>query len=204
MFGSGQGSVMLPLSGGGSAMRSIISFMVLVVVGAIVLGLVLGGTELLNPNKAAAEAEKTRAETVAFVAQANNEQRYHEIELKALEEQAAYEQKRREIELRALEEQAKQQAAVEAQALAARRAKELELLEIAVIVGLGVLSAVVVVLSGIGGYYLICRARRPLLEQQLVQATTPAREGRLIPYPQTLPQEDILDYVREILSDEAA
>jgi hypothetical protein len=204
-------------------MRSIISFIVLVVAGAIVLGLVLGGTELLNPNKAAAEAEKTRAETDVFVAQNNHEQQRHEIELKALEEQtayerqrheielktleeqAAYEQQRREIELRALEEQAKQQTAVEAQALAARRAKELELFELAVIVGLGVLSAVVIVLSGVGGYYLIRPARRPLLEQQPAQATTPpAREGRLILYPQRLVQEEILDHVRDLLADEVA
>jgi hypothetical protein len=190
-------------------MKSIVVFLSLVVVGGIVLGLALSDAEFLNPNKGAAEAEKIRAETDAFVAENSYEQQRHETELKALEEQtayerqrreielkdleeqAAYEQQRRQIELRALEEQAKQQAAVEAQALAARRAKELELLEVAAIVGLGVGSAAVVILSGAGVYYLICRARKPLFEQQPEQATAPER-GVLI------------DYVRDMLSEKAA
>lgn len=186
-------------------MKAGVVFAGFLLIGAVILGVALSGdSELLNPNKGAAEAEKVRAETAAFVAQNNYEQRRREIELKALEEQAAYEQQRQEIELKALEEQAKQRAAVEAQALAARRAKELEFFELAVIVGLGVLSAVVLALSGIGGYYLICRARKLLLEEQPMQATVPEREGRLILYPQTSIQEDILDYVRDILADEAA
>jgi len=106
-----------------------------VLISAVILGVALRDSELLNPNKGTAEAERIRAETAAVVAQNN------------------YEQQRREIELKAFEEQSKQQATVEAQALAARRAKELELLELAVKVG----SAIALLLSAAMTYYLICR-----------------------------------------------
>lgn len=186
---------MLPLSGG-SAMKGVIVLIGLVLAGAIVLGVALSDSELLNPNNGRAEAERIRAETDAFVAEKSYEQQRYEIglkaleeqtayekqrreiELKALEEQAAYEQRRREIELSALEEQAKQQAVVEAQTLAARRAKELELLETFATVGQVVGFAVMITLAATVSYYLIAKARA-LSKGQVVKEIQRSDEATL-------------------------
>jgi len=118
-------------------MKALLIFMGLILVGAIVVGLLLGNSELLNPSLHRAKVDKLKAETEAFRAQ------------------TAYEQRQREIELRLAEEKA----AVELQALQDRRAKESEFLELAAIVGL-IVGSIVVTTLGIGAsYYIIAKAR---------------------------------------------
>jgi hypothetical protein len=189
-------------------MKAIVVFASFVLIGAVILGVALSDSEFLNPDKGAAEAEKIRAEIAAFVAENGNEQRHREIELKALEEQAAYEQRRREIELkalenqtayehqlheielRALEEQAKQQAAVEGQALAARWAKELELMERnaqlkAELFELGarISLGVVVMLGGAAAFRLLCGGPVRLRREKQPAAEVIQQDRRVIRFP---------------------
>lgn len=142
-------------SGGG--VKALCIFVGLILIGAVVVGVMLGGSELFNPSLNAAKAEKLRAETAALRAQ------------------ATYEQQQREIALRLAE----QKAAVELQALQARRAAELELLELTVTVSLIVGSAAVTALALAGSYYLIERARA-LPKEQLVKEM-PRPELRILP-----------------------
>jgi len=135
----------------GGAMKALCIFLGLVLVGAVIVGVMLGGSELLSPSLNAAKADRLKAETAALRAQ------------------AAYEQQQRELALRLAE----QKAAMELQALQARRAKELELLELAVTVGLIVGSAAVTALALAGSYYLIERARALPKEQPLKELQRP-------------------------------
>lgn len=121
----------------GDAMKAFWTVAGLVLVAAVIAGVLLGGSELLSPSLHAAKADRLKVETAAFRAQ------------------AAYEQRQREIELRLAEEKA----IVELQALQDRRAKELEFLELAAIVGLIVGSAVVAALVAAVTYYLIEKAK---------------------------------------------
>jgi len=121
----------------GSAMKALCVFIGLILVGAIVAGVMLGDSELLSPSLNTAEADRIRAETAALRAQ------------------TAFEQQQRSIELRLAE----QKADAELQALQARRAKELELLETTTTVGQVVGSTVAIVLAVAASYYLIAKAR---------------------------------------------
>lgn len=141
----------------GSAMKPLCIFVGLLLVSAVVAGIILGGTELLNPSVRKAEADKLKAET------------------DALRAQAAYEHQQREIELKLAE----QKATVELQAFQERRAKELELLELAVTVGLIVGSAAVTALAFAGSYYLIERARALPREQPVREMQRP--DLRILP-----------------------
>ena len=158
-------------------MRSVTVLIGLVVAGAIVLGLALSDADVLNPKTSDAMARRMNAETDAYISQ------------------MTYEQKRQELELRVLEERS----AIEAQALVAQRAKELELmerdaqlksrlLELAVLLSFGIVA----VIGGAAAFYLLC-AGFALLRQQKQPATEVAREGRrVISFPGLLQRARVL------------
>ena len=109
----------------------------LLLIGAVVVGIYFGGSELLSPSMHSAEVDKLEAEAAALQEQTAYERRQHQIELD-LEEQKA------EVELKALQ---------------ARRAKQLELMEPLAIVGAVIGSIVAFTLTVAGSYYLIKKAR---------------------------------------------
>lgn len=151
-------------------MKSIAVLTGVVLVGATVLGFALSDAEFLNPKTSDAVARRMNAETDAYTAE-------------------------KEIELRTLEERS----AIEAQALVAQRAKELELMErdallkprlfeLAVMVSLGVLTVV----GGAVIFYLLC-ASLALLRQPKQPADEVAQEGRgVIPFPGLPPRARVL------------
>jgi hypothetical protein len=142
-------------------MKSVAVLTGVVLVGAIVLGFALSDAEFLNPKTSDALARRMNAETDVYTAE-------------------------KEIELRTLEERA----AIETQALAAQRAKELELMErdarlksrlfeLAVMLGLGVVAMV----GCAAAVYLLC-AGFALLRQQKQAAIGVTQENRrVVPFP---------------------
>jgi hypothetical protein len=135
----------------GGAAQAVCVFVGLLLVGAVVAGVFLGGSELLSPSVHEAEANKLKAEA------------------DAIRTQTAYEERQRQIAL----DLAEQKAATELQTLQARRAKQLELMEPLTIVGTVVGSLVVLTLTVTISYYFITKARAvqgPVLERaQLAQ-----------------------------------
>lgn len=133
-------------------MKALCTFMGLLLIGAAVAGVYVGGSELLSPSVHAAKADKLEAEASALLAQTAYEARQHEIELTLAE----------------------QKAAAELQALQARRARQLELVEPIAIVGMVVGSVAALTLTATVSYYLIAKARATTGKQvsegeQLVQ-----------------------------------
>lgn len=121
----------------GNTTRPFWVFAGIVLIGAVIAGVLLGGSELLNPSLNSAKADKLNAETAAFRAKMVHEQRQREVELRLVEEKAA----------------------IELQALRDRRAREAELLEFAGIVGLVTGSAVAIALTVAASYYIVAKAR---------------------------------------------
>jgi hypothetical protein len=76
-----------PQEGGG--MRALVWFLGLLLVGAVVVGILLGNSELINPSLHAAKVDKLEAEAEALRAQTAYEERKHEIELQALQDRRA-------------------------------------------------------------------------------------------------------------------
>ena len=150
-----------------------LSFVVIVILlGAVLLGANLSKTDLLNPHTRTAEARRMDVETDALAAQYEIDQQLRQIELSRIQEETT----------------------INLEALRARRAKELELMErdahlksrlfeLAVTVGLGVVA----VIGGAAALYLLC-AGFALAKQQRQSAPEPTREDRrLIRFP-GLPQ----------------
>lgn len=121
----------------GGAARVVCVFVGLLLIGAVVAGIFLGGSELLSPSVHEAEVEKLKAEA------------------DAIRVQTAYEERKREIELTSAE----QKVAADLQALQARRAKQLELMEPIAIIGMIVGSIAALTLTIAVSYYLVTKAR---------------------------------------------
>jgi hypothetical protein len=121
----------------GGAMKALCTFMGLLVIGAVVAGVYLGDSELFSPSVHAAKADKLAAEAAAL--------RAH----------TAYEERQRQIAL----DIAEQKAAAELQALQARRARQLELMEPLAIVGMVVVSIAALTVTLAVSYYFIAKAR---------------------------------------------
>ncbi len=145
---------------------------IVILLGAVLLGFTLSQTDIFNPHTRTAEASRIEAETAALVAQNKFDEQFRQIALNRIQEETN----------------------IDLEALRARRAKDLELIErdaqlksrlfeLAVIIGLGVVA----VIGGVAAFYLLC-AGFALLRQQKQPATEVAREGRrVIPFP-GLPQ----------------
>lgn len=118
-------------------MKALCTFIGLLLIGAVVAGVYLGGSELLSPSVHAARADKLEAEAAALRAQ------------------TAYEEHQRQIAL----DTAEQKAAVELETLQARRAKQLELMEPIAFVGMIVGSIAAITLTIAVSYYLVTKAR---------------------------------------------
>lgn len=117
-------------------MKALFTFLGLLLIGALVAGLFLGNAELFRPSVTKAETERIKAET---------------DELRA---QTAYKERQRQIALAAAE----RKAAVEEDALKARHARQLELMEPLAIAGTAVVSIAVLTLTVAIAYYLIVKA----------------------------------------------
>lgn len=122
-----------------SGMQALCWFVGLLLIGAVVAGIYLGGSELLSPSVHSAEVDKREAEAAA------------------LREQTAYEKRQHQMALD-LEEQ---KAEVELEAFQARRAKQLELMEPLAIVGAVVGSIAALTLTVAVSYYLVKKAKAP-------------------------------------------
>ena len=118
-------------------MKALCTFMGFLLIGAVVAGVYLGDSELLSPSVHAAQADKLEAEAAALRAQ------------------TAYEERQRQIAL----DIAEQKAAAELQALQARRARQLELMEPLAIVGMVVVSIAALTVTLAVSYYFIAKAR---------------------------------------------
>ena len=118
-------------------MKALFTFLGLLLIGALLTGLFLGNAELFRPSAHKAEAERIKAETDDIRAQ------------------TAYKERQRQISLAAEE----QKAAAEVEALRARRARQLELVEPLSIAGTVVLSIAVLTLTAAIAYYVIAKAR---------------------------------------------
>jgi hypothetical protein len=139
-----------------------------VLLGAVLLGLTLSRADVLNQHTRTAEARRM------------------DVETDALADQYKFDQELRQIELARIQEETN----INLDALRARRAKELELMErdarlksrlfeLAVIVGLGVVALI----GGAAGLYLLC-AGFALARQQKQPAPEVAQEDRpVIPFP---------------------
>ena len=145
---------------------------IVILLGAVLLGFTLSQTDVFNPHTRTAEASRIEAETAALVAQNKFDEQFRQIALNRIQEETN----------------------IDLEALRARWAKELELMErdaqlksrlfeLAVMIGLGVVA----VIGGTAAFYLLC-AGFALLRQQKQPTTEVAREGRrVIPFP-GLPQ----------------
>jgi hypothetical protein len=127
-------------------MKALAFVVIVILVGAVLLGLNLSQTDVFNPHTRIAEASRIEAETAALVAQ--NE----------------YDEQLRQIELDRIREETK----INLEALRARRAKEVEILEqearrrsdlheLAVLLVVGAGAVAILVLSVALAYYLVCR-----------------------------------------------
>ena len=158
-------------------MKSVVVLIGLALAGAIVLGVALSDSELLNPNKGSAEAEKIRAETAAFVTQNNYEQQRREIELKAAEQQAAIDARFREA-----------QHAKELELMERNSQLKARLIELAVVGGL----VVIAVLSGAGAFYILCASFTLLRQPQQLAPGIRQEKGWVIPFPGLLQRARVL------------
>jgi hypothetical protein len=77
-------------------MQSLFTFLGLLLIAAVIVGAVLGNSELLNPSMNAAEVDKLEAEAEAIRAQTAYEEQKHQIELQALREREARRQEMQE------------------------------------------------------------------------------------------------------------
>lgn len=121
----------------GDTMKALCTFIGLLLIGAVVAGVYLGGSELLSPSVHAAKADKLEAEAAALRAQTASEERQRRIALDIAE----------------------QKAAVELQALQARRARQLELMEPLAVGGVVVGSIAALTVTIAVSYYFITKAR---------------------------------------------
>jgi hypothetical protein len=120
-----------------SGVQALCWFVGLLLIGAVVAGIYLGGSELLSPSVHSAEVDKLEAEAAALREQTTYEERQHQMELDVEEQKA-------EVELGALQ---------------ARRAKQLELMEPLAIIGMVVGSIATLTLTFAVSYYFIKKAR---------------------------------------------
>jgi len=153
-------------------MKALAFVTIVILLGAVLIGLDLSQTDLLNPHTRTAEASRVEAETAALVAQNKFDEQLRQIELNRVQEETN----------------------IDLEALRVRRVKELEfmerdaqaksrLFELAVAASLGIVA----VIGGAGAFYLLC-AGIALLRQQKQLTIEVAQEGRrVIPFP-GLPQ----------------
>jgi len=157
--------------GGGNGMKTLSFVVIVILLGAVLLGANLSKTDLLNPHTRTAEARRMDVETDALAAQ-------YEIDLQL-----------RQIELTRIQEETN----INLEALRARQAKELELMErdanlksrlfeLAVTVGLGVIA----VLGVAAGFYLLCAGFAMLKRKQQPAPETTREDRRALHFPRLL------------------
>jgi len=143
-------------------MKAIAFVAIVILLGAVLLGLNFSPTDLFNPHTRTVEPHRMDIETNAPAAQYEIDQQLRQIELTRIQEETN----------------------VNLEALRARQAKELELMErdaqlksrlfeLAVIISLGVVA----VLSGAAAFYLLC-AGCALLRREKQPATEVTQEDR--------------------------
>lgn len=142
------------------------TFLLVVLAAFLALGLVVGASEVLNQQSAAAIARERDARTAAILAENQYQQQRHAIELQAL-------QARREQELIQMQQD---------------HARWAEFKEIATLVSLGVLAAAIIILAGAGAFWIVCRGLAmsrmpPKLARPVRQ---PARGGRVLLFPRVV------------------
>jgi hypothetical protein len=156
------------MPGGGNGMKAIAFVAIVILLGAVLLGLNLSQADVFNQYTRTAEARRMDVETDALAAQYEIDQQLRQIELARIQEETN----------------------INLEALRARRAKELilmerdaqlkaELLELAARISLWVLAALV----GAAAFYLLC-AGLVLLRRGKQPATEVTREHRRVaPFP---------------------
>jgi len=148
--------------GGGNGMKTLAFVVIVILLSTVLLGLNLSRTDILNPHTRTAEARRMDVETDALAAQYEIDQQLRQIELTRIQEETN----------------------INLDALRARRAKELELMErdaqlksrlfeLAVMISLGVVA----VLGGAATFRLFC-AGFALLRREKQPATEVTQEDR--------------------------
>ena len=92
----------------GYGTRAVCGLIVLVLIGAVTLGISLGPSALFNRPLVEAEADKVRAETDELRAQNDHNQKLRNIELQRAKQQTDYEKEQQEIQLEFARQKAQQ------------------------------------------------------------------------------------------------
>ncbi|MGA9348757.1 MAG: hypothetical protein WBW48_08135 [Anaerolineae bacterium] len=141
---------------------------IVVLLGAVLLGFTLSQTDILNQHTRTAEARRMDVETDALADQYKFDQELRQIELKRIQEETT----------------------INLEALRARRAKELELMnrgaqlksrlfELAAMISLGVF----VVLGGAEAFRLFCAGFALLRQEKQAAAGVTQENRRVVPFP---------------------
>jgi hypothetical protein len=150
-------------------MKALAFVAIVILLGAVSLGLSLSNSDLLNPYTGTAEARRIAVETDALAAQYEFDQQLQQVELNRIQEETN----------------------INVEALRARRAKELEvfeqearrrsdLYEFAVLFGLALVAVATLVPSVALAYYLVRRGNA-VRAGQIVASEKPGR--RLLQFP---------------------
>jgi hypothetical protein len=136
----------------GNGIRAFCSVVLVLVIVAVIAGVLMAGSELFDPSRAKAEADRLNAETEVIRAQVAYEEQQRRLELQSTQQQAAYEQRLREIHL----QEEEQKAATRVQALNEFRAFKSKVYRVLAQV-LPVVSAIALLFPAFAASYYLVR-----------------------------------------------